>query len=238
MNSIPYGVIILAGILYSVIFSSGHSGIFVNTHALILVVGGCFGVFFLSTPFATIRVLGRLLFSLVKSQAGKDLASLHQSLMQVAKSRSFKPSQSHPLIIQAQELWEQGVETELFRNILSQKLDQLNNNSAQAVAAMRNLAKYPPSLGMMGTVIGLVGLFSGMTAESRNQIGPNLAVAMTATFYGLILANLLIMPLSDRLHSAQLASAQLNEQVYQTLLLIHQQEIEPLIDKTLRSYAS
>jgi chemotaxis protein MotA len=62
------------------------------------------------------------------------------------------------------------------------------------------LGKYPPALGMVGTVMGMIQLFSGLGANSgQNQIGLQLALAMTATFYGLLLSNFLLLPFADRL---------------------------------------
>jgi len=77
---------------------------------------------------------------------------------------------------------------------------------------------------MTGTVIGLVALFSNLNAESRSMIGPSLALAMTATFYGLLLANALLLPLADRLHVRHLRAAELNEHIYHILMLIQKEE--------------
>jgi chemotaxis protein MotA len=103
---------------------------------------------------------------------------------------------------------------------------------------MRNLSKYPPSLGMIGTVIGLVTLFSNLTPENQKNVGPSLALAMTATFYGLLLANGLLMPLADRLYVRHLAQVQLDEQVYRILILIHRNEAEAMISEEVHSIAA
>ena len=238
MNSISYGTIIVFSVIYVSVFSSGNPERFLNAHSSILVIGGCLGIFFLSTPFSTIRVLFKMLLGIGHGgPKASDVANVHRNLLLLTKDRTHHVEAPHPLIAESQRLWAQGVEPDLFETLLVQKMEQLNQTSSQAVAAMRNLAKYPPSLGMIGTVVGLVEMFSVMGPDSRDQIGPHLAVAMTATFYGLILANLAIMPLADRLHSAQLASARLNDQIYQTLILVNRQEVQPLIENTLRSYA-
>jgi len=239
MNSISYGAIIIFSVIYLSVFSVGDSSPFFNAHSSILVLGGCFGIFFLSTPFSTIRVLIKMLLGVGHGgPKAADVADVHRCLLLLAKDRNRPTDNPHPLILESQRLWSQGVEPDLFESLLSQRVEQLNQTSSQAVAAMRNLAKYPPSLGMIGTVVGLVQLFSAMNPNERSDVGPHLAVAMTATFYGLILANLVIMPLADRLHSAQLASVRLNDQIFQTLMLINRQEVQPLIENALRSYAS
>ena len=69
-----------------------------------------------------------------------------------------------------------------------------------AIGAIRNLGKYPPALGMVGTVMGMIQLFGGLGATSaQSQVGGQLALAMTSTFYGLILSNYVLMPVADRM---------------------------------------
>lgn len=51
---------------------------------------------------------------------------------------------------------------------------------------------------MIGTLIGIVQMFANMTDPSK--LGPFMAVALLATFYGAALANLLGLPLADKLH--------------------------------------
>jgi chemotaxis protein MotA len=54
-----------------------------------------------------------------------------------------------------------------------------------------------PAFGMVGTLVGLVQMFSNM--ESPEKIGAGLAVALVCTFYGAFLANLFFLPLAGKL---------------------------------------
>jgi len=73
---------------------------------------------------------------------------------------------------------------------------------------------------MTGTVVGLISLFTSLTAETKNQVGPNLALAMTATFYGLILSNVFLMPLADRLQMLHQEESRRTRFIFQILCLI------------------
>lgn len=235
MISLPLGALVMTAVLiYSLAGSS--LDLFVNYHAIVLVVAGTLGLLALTAPMAEIKALFRMIWSLRRPD--RSLETINRSLIEIARKRDVVLFDKHPLIAYAQELWEQGVDNEIFGVMLVQKLEELNGMTDQAVHAMRNLAKYPPALGMTGTVIGLVGLFSGLTIDSRDKIGPSLALAMTATFYGLVLSNALIMPLADRLSTVHLARIKTNEHVYRALMLIHQGEPQAIMSGSSARAAS
>jgi chemotaxis protein MotA len=148
----------------------------------------------------------------------------------LAKEKSLNSRSSNALINAAQTFWETGISNELFIVMLSQKRRDLENENFDAVHALRNLAKYPPALGMIGTVVGLVGLFSNLGSVNKSGLGPSLALAMTATFFGLILANTLITPLADRLQLHYLWQKRIYGEIYQILLLINRGESLELVE--------
>jgi flagellar motor component MotA len=65
-----------------------------------------------------------------------------------------------------------------------------------------------------------------------------LAIALTATFYGLIMANGLVMPLSDRLHVAHVRRKNAYAGLYEILLLINRQEPTLLIEAEIKARAA
>ena len=69
--------------------------------------------------------------------------------------------------------------------------------AADAWAAMAEAA---PAMGMVGTLVGLVAMFVQMT--DPQAIGGAMAVALLATLYGALLANLIALPIASRLRAA------------------------------------
>jgi len=62
----------------------------------------------------------------------------------------------------------------------------------------RAIGDCAPAWGMIGTIIGMVTMFANMSDPSR--LGPAMATALLATLYGAIVANMLTLPLADKLH--------------------------------------
>jgi chemotaxis protein MotA len=69
---------------------------------------------------------------------------------------------------------------------------------------LKTVSRLTPSFGLAGTVISLIKMFQNM--ESIETIAPHMAVAMMSTFYGVIIANLFMLPLAAKLEEHSLAS--------------------------------
>jgi chemotaxis protein MotA len=208
-------------------------GTLINLHSLVLVVVGTGAILAVTSPKGELMNLMKAL--LTPNRADEESFEIQTALLTLTKNRFAQTASAHPLIQYAQVLWEQGVDDRLFKMLLRQRALQLQQQDERSVLLLRNLAKYPPALGMTGTVLGLVSLFSSFSADARSNIGPALALAMTATFYGLILANAFVMPFADRLHGRQVRRSNINEQVLQTLFLIHEGQPEVILED--RNYA-
>ena len=68
---------------------------------------------------------------------------------------------------------------------------------AAAADMWAGMAEVAPAMGMVGTLVGLVKMFLAMTDPAA--IGAGMAVALLATLYGALIANLIAMPIAVRL---------------------------------------
>ncbi len=236
MTSLPISAL---GMLAVLVFALANvkTPAFLNLHSVVLVVGGTVFVLGLSNPWSEIGALFRALWQMVRPDYTVKEVNAH--LVRLNTDRAAPPSgYHHPLIAYAQSLWEQGVDSDMFAILLNQKLEELVHSNERAIATLRNLAKYPPALGMTGTVLGLVSLFSGLNPESKMDLGPNLALAMTATFYGLVLANGLLMPLADRLYVQHLRQSRDEDHVFKTLMLIQRGTADSILQEAFGAKAA
>lgn len=233
MITLPIGIIFVFLIVAYSLIGMDLSAL-MNAHSIVIVCLGTVAVLFLSVPLRNILGMFRQINDLKRVESSNGL--INSTVLAVAKNRFDRQAPHiHPLINYAQELWEQGLETDLVAVLLTQRLDELNARSEQPVATLRNLAKYPPALGMTGTVIGMIALFGSLDDENRSNIGANLALAMTATFFGLALANFVILPIADRLHIRHLSRMKRNELVYHSMLLINLNEPVSVVENCHRT---
>lgn len=225
MATLVVGFIVTLAIL---VVSAGTESFssYIQMHSILLVIGGTLSILLFSTPATVLRSLLRSLKALFKPDENFD--TFKSELIQLSKTKKTGKKSSHPLIFYAQELWEQGIDPNLFIVLLSQKRNELETATADATQSLKNLSKYPPTLGMAGTVMGMIALFNQLD-QQKDNIGKSLALAMTATFFGLIFSNAVISPLADRLQVVSVNQRRTINHIYQVLLLINQGEPSALV---------
>lgn len=81
--------------------------------------------------------------------------------------------------------------------LLRQRRRARTERAAAACEMWAAAAETAPAMGMVGTLIGLVGMFVKM--QDPGAIGAAMAVALLATLYGALLANLVLAPVAARL---------------------------------------
>ncbi len=118
------------------------------------------------------------------------------------------------------ELIQLGLGVDKIELILKERLYHAVGRSKQVGSAMRSLAKYPPAFGLAGTVLGLVHLMRGVSeGMAPQETGIRMAIALIATFYGLLVANLIVNPAGEAISRNAHEEEKLGEIALQSILL-------------------
>ncbi len=106
------------------------------------------------------------------------------------------------------------------------------HNTAQKV--FRAMADVAPAMGMIGTLVGLVLMLSAM--DDPKTIGPSMAVALLTTLYGAMIANMIAMPIADKLELRSLEERVSKALVIDALMGIQAGQNPRVIEETLKNY--
>ncbi len=90
-----------------------------------------------------------------------------------------------------------AVDPEKVRELLATELEYMDDRHAQDREFYDRGAAFAPAFGMIGTLMGLINLLKQM--DDASKVAPALALALVTTFYGSVLANMLFMPISNKL---------------------------------------
>jgi chemotaxis protein MotA len=90
-----------------------------------------------------------------------------------------------------------GHDPEVVRSILSKDLDLTLKRHRDGQAIFKAIGDAAPAMGMIGTLIGLVQMLGAM--NDPRQIAPAMAIALLTTLYGAMIANLIAIPIADKL---------------------------------------
>src|SRR5881396_1759199 len=98
----------------------------------------------------------------------------------------------------------------------------------------RAIGDCAPAFGMIGTLIGMVQMFANMTDPSK--LGPFMAVALLATLYGALVANLFCLPIADKLHGKLLDEETNRTLIIDGILMIRDSKSPALVREMLLAY--
>ncbi len=129
-----------------------------------------------------------------------------------------------------------GADPELIKSILEAEIFFVQERHAKGQAMVDSMASYAPAFGMIGTLIGLINMLK--TLSDPESLGPSMAVALVTTFYGVVLANLVFIPISKKLKAITAAETMEKELLLEGLLSIQNGENPRIIRDKLSSFLS
>jgi chemotaxis protein MotA len=127
-----------------------------------------------------------------------------------------------------------GTDAQVIRDLMENELSQMQERHAGKISVINMWGTLAPGLGMLGTVIGLIGMLKNL--EDKSALGPNMAVALITTLYGSIMANLLMIPWSGKLKSNDAAEAKVKEMAIEGVLSIQSGDNPRILAMKLLSY--
>jgi chemotaxis protein MotA len=105
---------------------------------------------------------------------------------------------------------------------LDLELDARLKSDLAASQVFRAMGGYAPTIGIVGAVLGLIQVMENLSDPA--QLGQGIATAFVATIYGVGLANLLFLPVADRLRALAIGQADVRQTIAEGLLAIAQGE--------------
>jgi chemotaxis protein MotA len=237
----------IAIIIYACLSTSSNHAIYFDRLGILIVLGGTFSAAAITFTFSQLKQLFRSMVR-VFTREQYEARSIVRELVTHAKKLQNRPEQistlvaqvrdrGHPFIYDGLRLLENDFDHKTVERIMISSINERRNAHLAHVDMMRALAKYPPAFGMIGTVIGLVSLLQGISAEGGiDRIGPSMAVALITTLYGLLISNFIFVPMSENIFNKTKRDTQIRRIIMEAVLLIRQKEDAMAIQEYLNSF--
>jgi len=134
-----------------------------------------------------------------------------------------------------------GRDAEIIRRILETEVSLNQEHGAKAEQVFMNLGGYSPTLGIIGTVLGLINMLQGLakaTGEGNvaGSIGEATAAAFVATFFGILFANLLWLPMGTKIKERTAKTLLLREIQIEGILSIQAGDNPRLLEEKLTAF--
>ena len=189
------------------IIRGGDAGIFININSALIVIGGSMATAFVAFPSKVVTGLIPIIKNAFKPGVYEPADYVDDIMRLASKYRSggMKQLENEESLLDNRFLRNgiamivDGYNAKEIHELMERELNAMLDRHNTGVKIIRFIALQAPVFGMAGTLIGLVQML--MHLDDPSTIGPALATALITTFYGLMLANLIMTPLAAKLTS-------------------------------------
>jgi chemotaxis protein MotA len=173
---------------------------------LVLVFGATFGAAVAGSAMADLRRLGpwlRMIFGPERAATGTSLIAQLVELATLARKEGMLPLENRartvedPFLRRGLQLAIDAVPIEQLRRMLEREIDATHDDDLVASRFFAKMGGYAPTIGIIGTVVGLVQVLKNL--EDPSVLGPHVAGAFVATLWGVLSANFIWLPMSVKI---------------------------------------
>lgn len=231
-------------ILVGQYLEGGHIDTILNSVAMLIVLGGTLGAVMLQTPMNTfLRAMHMSLWVLrPPTQSAERVLEKVLEWNQIARREglvrleSIAMDETDLFTQKGLQLIADGGEPELIREVMENDLDIQESDDIQAAKVFEAMGGYSPTIGIIGAVMGLIHVMGNLADPS--SLGSGIAVAFVATIYGVALANLLFLPMGNKLKSVVAQRSRVQMMLIEGLIGVADGDNPRNIESRLQAYLS
>ena len=228
----------------SVIMEGGDLKAMINPSAMVLVFGGTIGASMMSFPLSAIISLPTIVKNAFVGKK-EDLTHVIKTLVGFAERARREgllaledeaKNIDDPFLQKGIQLAIDGTDPELVREIMQTEIAFLSARHHTGANLFATMGGFAPTLGVIGTVAGLVHMLANLS--DPGSMGPSIAAAFIATLYGVSSANLLFLPLSNKLKHASTEEVLAREMTMEGILAIQSGDNPRIVEEKLKAFLS
>jgi len=222
----------------------GHIDSIMNAVALLIVLGGTLGAVMLQTPLNTfIRAIKMLSWVFIPPKfSPEEILDKILDWNQIArkeglfKLETLAELEDDLFTQKGLQLIADGATPEMIREILENDLDIQEHHDIQSSKVFEAMGGYSPTIGIIGAVLGLIHVMGNLADPS--SLGSGIAVAFIATIYGVVLANLVFLPIGNKLKTLIERRSQVYMMLIEGLISVADGDNPRNIESRLQAYIS
>lgn len=234
----------IGAVLGGQVLEGGHIGSIMQITAAIIVLGGTFGAVFISFPFHD--VVGG--FKGIKKILKEPVQDPYQIITQITNYANKARKEGilslekeiknieDTFLKKALTMAVDGVEPHAIRESMGTELDYLDEHGKTSSKIFKSAGGYAPTIGILGAVLGLIHVMENLNDPSK--LGSGIATAFVATVYGVGSANLLFLPIANKLEIRHRHEMIIREMVLEGIVAVSTGENPRLIEEKLTSFLS
>lgn len=207
----PFGVVgiilAFAGMLFAFWLEGGDFASLVLPTPFIIVIGGTIFILLAAFPLPTFMKLPKIFKRSIMSESEDPLEAVQTFVRLADKARregllslEDEAATLHDDFMRdgIQEVVD-GTPPEQISELLEIRISEMEARHKEGFSMFEAAGGFAPTMGIIGTVLGLVVVLAGLGDSDTGTLGHAIAVAFIATLYGVMTANLFWLPIANRL---------------------------------------
>lgn len=232
-------LIAIVGTIGGFLFEGGELIGLISVASALIVLGATIGAVFISFPMSELKEIPRLL-KLIFTEQNTDYTSLINKITELANiARKEGILALEPLTQEIENKFlangiimvVDGMDKEATKSIMEAEINAVAERHARRAKIFEAAGGYCPTMGIVGTVMSMISLLKDL--DEPSTLGPKIAMAFTATLYGVAFANILFLPFAEKLKSKSGAELVYMEMCTEGILSIQAGESPKIIGEKL-----
>lgn len=224
------------------ILLNGSLGAFIDIPSMMIVVGGTIAATLVAYPLPKVKEVIKLTQKVFKERQSNPNEVIESMIELANKARkegllALEESSAgidDEFIQKGVMLVVDGTDPDLVRTLLETELDFLEERHKSGQGLFETMGSLAPAFGMVGTLIGLINMLKKL--DDPSSIGPAMSVALLTTFYGSFLANMIFIPVANKLKIRSREETLEREIIVEGLLSIQAGENPRIIEEKLKAF--
>jgi chemotaxis protein MotA len=202
----PIGVAAGVGCVFAMMTIIGlRPTVLIAPGPLVLVIGGTIAAASAGVTFGDLRSMPRVLLRALVAKEVTPLTTISRmvELAKIARREGLlaldreAEAMTDPFFKKGLQMVVDGLDPEEIRSVLESEITSLKARHRRGAKYFLDMGGYSPTLGILGTVIGLVKVLAAI--NNVKGVGPAVAGAFVATLWGVFMANLVWIPIATKL---------------------------------------
>ncbi len=229
---------------YGILKGQAPPEIFLNWPGLAIVIGGTIASSFISYPLKEVLRAFHSYYIIFRSGTHNYVSAIDKMVSSVRAlqrqgvevlMRHLNASSRLWILKDGVQMMANGYSKEEAQCILEDQVRWKMAREMKQHQLFGAMARTAPAFGMLGTLIGLINMLVTLQSEP-GQVGIGLAIALTTTFYGLVLANMILSPIAEKIKERAEHNLLLETMQIETVVMMYEKRNFVYVRDKLAAY--
>jgi len=215
---------------------------FIDPPAILMVMGGAAAVALVGFPLSRVLSLVKVV-KLLFFRKKEDMHELIEQLVRLAeiarrdgllalenKANDIR----HPFIALGIQMAVDGVKPETVEEVMRTEISSMEGRHYEAKKVFDTIGRCGPAFGLIATLLGLILMLGNLS--NAESVGPSMAVALIGTLYGVTTANLIAIPMAEKLACFNHEEVLVKEIILKGVLSIQSGDSPRIVEQKLSTF--